>query len=190
MRSRAAERISLAKFQGRWRIVRMMVTRRDGNHHSYKFSATHVRVEGNAWTFEYGRPGGGKGILDAGQHDTKARSKGPGLPYAKSLLKTVRHGNPVMPEITFSEADVQAIAHDRYHHPDPRVQRHMEILWLKHHGFNHQRLAWAKLSMCARSGRSWPQAARNVCCMSMGQRKTLLSQHGIRLATSANLQLR
>jgi hypothetical protein len=37
-----------------------------------------------------------------------------------------------MRQITFSEADVQAIAHERYHHPDPRVQRHMEILWLKH----------------------------------------------------------
>src|SRR5258708_24399672 len=46
-----------------------------------------------------------------------------------------------MREITFSEADVQAIAHDRYHHPDPRVQRHMEILWLKHHGFTHERIA-------------------------------------------------
>jgi hypothetical protein len=31
------------------------------------------------------------------------------------LLKTKRHGNPVMREITFSEADVQAIAHERYH---------------------------------------------------------------------------
>jgi transposase len=46
-----------------------------------------------------------------------------------------------MREITFSEADVQAIAHDRYHYPDPRVQRHMEILWLKHHGFEHERIA-------------------------------------------------
>ena len=46
-----------------------------------------------------------------------------------------------MREITFSEADVQAIGHDRYHYPDPRVQRHMEILWLKHHGFSHQDIA-------------------------------------------------
>src|SRR3954447_5720318 len=48
---------------------------------------------------------------------------------------------PVMPEITFSAADVQAIAHERYHHPDPRVQRHLEILWLKHHGESHERIA-------------------------------------------------
>jgi len=46
-----------------------------------------------------------------------------------------------MREITFCEADVQAIAHDRYHYPDPRVQRHMEILWLKHHGFSHEDIA-------------------------------------------------
>src|SRR5260370_32890892 len=54
-----------------------------------------------------------------------------------------------MREITFSEADVQAIAHERYHHPDPRVQRHLEILWLKHHGFTHERLA--TLAGCSRS---------------------------------------
>jgi transposase len=46
-----------------------------------------------------------------------------------------------MREITFSEADVQAIAHDRYHHPDPRVQRRMTILWLKHQGFTHEDIA-------------------------------------------------
>ena len=46
-----------------------------------------------------------------------------------------------MREITFSEADVQAIGHDRYHHPEPRVQRYMEILWLKHHGFTHDRIS-------------------------------------------------
>jgi transposase len=54
-----------------------------------------------------------------------------------------------MREITFTEADVQAIGHDRYHHPDPRVQRHMEILWLKHHGFTHERIA--ALADCSRS---------------------------------------
>src|SRR6185369_6266637 len=52
-----------------------------------------------------------------------------------------RRGRPVMREITFPDADVQAIAFDRYHHPDPRVQRHLEILWLKHHGLDHQLIA-------------------------------------------------
>src|SRR3954451_8793864 len=46
-----------------------------------------------------------------------------------------------MRNITFSEADVQAIAHERYHHPDPRVQRQMEILWVKHLGFTHEAIA-------------------------------------------------
>jgi len=54
-----------------------------------------------------------------------------------------------MREITFSEADVQAIAHDRYHHPDPHVQRRMEILWLKHHHFRHDRIV--SLADCSRS---------------------------------------
>ena len=54
-----------------------------------------------------------------------------------------------MREITFSEADVQAIAHDRYHHPDPRVQRHLWVLALKHHGFSHERIA--TLAGCSRS---------------------------------------
>jgi transposase len=46
-----------------------------------------------------------------------------------------------MRSIPFSEADLEAIAYDRYHHPDPRVQRQMEVLWLKHHGLTHERIA-------------------------------------------------
>jgi transposase len=46
-----------------------------------------------------------------------------------------------MREINFTEAEVQALGHERYHHPDPRVQRHFEVLWLKHHGFTHERIA-------------------------------------------------
>jgi transposase len=54
-----------------------------------------------------------------------------------------------MRHFTFSHADVQAIDHERYHHPDPRVQRHCEVLWLKHHGFAHERIA--TLASCSRS---------------------------------------
>jgi len=36
-----------------------------------------------------------------------------------------------MIHLSISEADQQTIAYERYHHPDPRVQRKMEILWLK-----------------------------------------------------------
>ena len=43
--------------------------------------------------------------------------------------------------ITFSADDRRALAHDRYHHPDPRVQRKMEVLWLKSHGLGHDEIA-------------------------------------------------
>ena len=43
--------------------------------------------------------------------------------------------------ITFTSDDRRALAHDRYHHPDPRVQRKMEVLWLKSHGLNHDDIA-------------------------------------------------
>jgi transposase len=46
-----------------------------------------------------------------------------------------------MRSITFSAEEVAAIAHDRYHHPDPRVQRKMEVLWLKHKGLTHDDIA-------------------------------------------------
>lgn len=54
-----------------------------------------------------------------------------------------------MRESTFPEADVQVLAHERYYHPDPRVQRHLEILWLKYHGFSHELIA--VLAACSRS---------------------------------------
>jgi transposase len=43
--------------------------------------------------------------------------------------------------ITFTANDRRALAHNRYHHPDPRVQRKMEVLWLKSHGLNHDQIA-------------------------------------------------
>jgi transposase len=46
-----------------------------------------------------------------------------------------------MREFTFTEADLEAIAHDRYHDPHPLVQRKMEVLWLKSHDLPHQQIA-------------------------------------------------
>jgi transposase len=46
-----------------------------------------------------------------------------------------------MRAVTFSNADLEMIAHERYHHPDPQVQRKMEVLWLLHHGETHERIA-------------------------------------------------
>jgi transposase len=46
-----------------------------------------------------------------------------------------------MRTISFTSDDRRALAHDRYHHPDPRVQRKMEVLWLKSHGLGHDDIA-------------------------------------------------
>jgi transposase len=46
-----------------------------------------------------------------------------------------------MRPITFTAEDRQALAHDRDYHPDPRVQRTMEVLWLKSHGLTHDQSA-------------------------------------------------
>jgi transposase len=54
-----------------------------------------------------------------------------------------------MRAFTFSVEDRKAIDHDRYHHPHPRVQRKMEVLWLKSHGLPHQQIAdLAGVSLC------------------------------------------
>src|SRR4051794_2874864 len=43
--------------------------------------------------------------------------------------------------ITFTGGDRETLAHHRYHHPDPRIQRKMEVLWLKSHGLTHDQIA-------------------------------------------------
>ena len=45
------------------------------------------------------------------------------------------------PTYSFPEPVVEAIARDRYEHPDPRVQERMEILWLKSLSETHERIA-------------------------------------------------
>ena len=45
------------------------------------------------------------------------------------------------PTYSFPEDVVEAITRDRYHHPDPRVQRRMEILWLKSKNQTHGDIA-------------------------------------------------
>lgn len=45
------------------------------------------------------------------------------------------------PTYSFPQAVVEEIAHGRYHHPDPRVQERLEILWLKTKGEPHGRIA-------------------------------------------------
>jgi transposase len=46
-----------------------------------------------------------------------------------------------MIKIEFSEQDLKTIDYERFHHPIPRVQRRMEVLWLKSQGFPHKQIA-------------------------------------------------
>ena len=46
-----------------------------------------------------------------------------------------------MSRIAFTDDDLSAIAFDRYYHPEPFVQRKMEVLWLKSQGLAHHDIA-------------------------------------------------
>jgi transposase len=46
-----------------------------------------------------------------------------------------------MSRLTFTADDLAAIAFERYHHPEPFVQRKMEVLWLKSQGLAHHEIA-------------------------------------------------
>jgi transposase len=53
-----------------------------------------------------------------------------------------------MNRTVFTAEDLQAIAHDRFHHPHPRVQLKMEVLWLESHAL--PRVEIAKLAGVSR----------------------------------------
>lgn len=46
-----------------------------------------------------------------------------------------------MIKIEFTEEEIKALNHERYHHPHPRVQRKMEALWLKSQKESHKKIA-------------------------------------------------
>lgn len=46
-----------------------------------------------------------------------------------------------MRTFTFAPEVLDAIRHERYHHPHPRVQQRMEVVWLKSQGLTHQDIA-------------------------------------------------
>ena len=46
-----------------------------------------------------------------------------------------------MREFVFTDADVAALRRERFHHPHPRVQEKMEVLWLKSRGLPHTEIA-------------------------------------------------
>ena len=49
-------------------------------------------------------------------------------------------GKEAMLQVEFTEADIQAFAYERYHHPHPRVQRKMEAMWLKSQKLKHKEI--------------------------------------------------
>jgi transposase len=46
-----------------------------------------------------------------------------------------------MINVKFSEQDLKTIDYERFNHPIPRVQRRMEVLWLKSQGLAHNQIA-------------------------------------------------
>ena len=46
-----------------------------------------------------------------------------------------------MRRLEFTEEEREVIVRERFEHPNPRVQRRMEMLWLKVHGETHERIA-------------------------------------------------
>lgn len=46
-----------------------------------------------------------------------------------------------MRHFQFTDEELDTIERERFLHPDPPVQRRMEILWLKAHGETHERIA-------------------------------------------------
>src|SRR5438132_3723426 len=50
-------------------------------------------------------------------------------------------GDSAMQRITFTADDLSAIAFERYYHPEPFVQRKLEVLWLKSQGLTHDAIA-------------------------------------------------
>lgn len=54
-----------------------------------------------------------------------------------------------MIRINFTDEAIAALNFERYHYPDPRVQKKIEVLWLKSQGLSHETIA--KLSgVCSR----------------------------------------
>lgn len=46
-----------------------------------------------------------------------------------------------MIQLEFTPEAIEALHHERYHHPHPRVQRKMEAVWLKSQGLSHKEIA-------------------------------------------------
>lgn len=45
-----------------------------------------------------------------------------------------------MIQLEFTEADIEQLPYERFHHPHPRVQQRMEAVYLKALGYSHQEI--------------------------------------------------
>lgn len=45
-----------------------------------------------------------------------------------------------MIQISFSKEERESLNYERYHHPHPRVQKKMEVLWLKSLNYRHKEI--------------------------------------------------
>jgi transposase len=63
--------------------------------------------------------------------------------------------------LSFSQEDLRILAQERYEHPDPRVQKRMEVLWLISQAVTHREAA--KLAGVSRA-----TAERYVACYRKG----------------------
>src|SRR5262245_11090665 len=90
-------------------------------------------------------------------------------------------GDSAMPRLTFTDDDLSAIAFDRYYHPEPFVQRKMEVLWLKAQGLTHDviaRLAGVSRSSVQRHLRPFVQGGLDAIRRSPWQgRRGALDDH-------------
>ena len=46
-----------------------------------------------------------------------------------------------MLQVTWTDDAVAALGQGRFHEPDPRVRRKLEVVWLKSHGLAHHQIA-------------------------------------------------
>ncbi len=61
-----------------------------------------------------------------------------------------------MIQIEFPEEEIQQLNYERYHHPHPRVQKKIEVLYLKSRGLSHQEIR----RLCLLSKTTWVRYLR------------------------------
>ena len=57
-----------------------------------------------------------------------------------------------MRQFEFTEEERRVRAHERFHHPNPRVQRRLEMRWLQYHGETPERYSRRRVRIHASTG--------------------------------------